>query len=79
MTTFIGSNHLPIEHMIVEDDDFDDLVIVVSILLQSRCLMDSEPLTRGAAQHYCSAVAVSFSTRGGVGRYIEALGWREAL
>ncbi|KAG5919744.1 hypothetical protein E4U61_000585 [Claviceps capensis] len=80
MATLIGSNHVPIEHIIAEDDDFDDLVIAVSKLLQFRCLMDREPLTRGAAQHCCSAVAARFSTLAGVvGRYTEALGRWEAL
>ncbi|KAG6146366.1 hypothetical protein E4U11_001289, partial [Claviceps purpurea] len=54
MTTFIGSNHLPIEHIIVEDDDFDDLVIAVSILLQSRCLMEREPEPHSSGQHCCN-------------------------
>ncbi|CCE34242.1 uncharacterized protein CPUR_08174 [Claviceps purpurea 20.1] len=41
MTTFIGSNHLPIEHIIVEDDDFDDFVIAVSITVaaQLQCVL----------------------------------------
>ncbi|KAG6125137.1 hypothetical protein E4U28_001128 [Claviceps purpurea] len=32
MTTFTGSNHPPTEHIIVEDVDFDDFTIAVSIL-----------------------------------------------
>ncbi|KAG6298716.1 hypothetical protein E4U09_000585 [Claviceps aff. purpurea] len=38
MTTFTGSNHPPTEHIIVEDVDFDDYPIAVSILLQLKML-----------------------------------------
>ncbi|KAG6153542.1 hypothetical protein E4U37_002872 [Claviceps purpurea] len=38
MTTFTGSNHPPTEHIIVEDVDFDDFTIAVSILLQLKML-----------------------------------------
>ncbi|KAG6224424.1 hypothetical protein E4U26_003785 [Claviceps purpurea] len=73
-----------IRSIIVEDDDFDDFVIAVSILLRSRCL-DSDgqrtPDTRCRTGYSIVAAQLQcvLALAGGVGHYIEALGRREAL